>query len=247
VVEKPKEPAPPIVVVQVGLDVSTRSWGYVTKPSSNLRGYSAPAIFLPAARLELYPLARTGNAALAGIGLEGGYQMSVGLSSASKDGPTFPSSVTRMDAGLRYKLPALVDGKLGLSVFGGYRIHSFRLSPAKDGTVITGLPNPTWTAARAGAGVSWKFGAVSAFLEGAALPLLGTGELQKSYFPKTTGLGLEGQAGADIALNSMLGLRLAGFVTRYATSFTTEPTAEFVATGAVDLYAGGTAAVRLSF
>jgi hypothetical protein len=88
---------------------------------------------------------------------------------------------------------------------------------------------------------------VSAFLEAAALPVLSTGDLQKSYFPKTSGLGLEGQAGADITFTPLLGLRVAGHVTRYALSFKTVDTDPYVAASAVDLYAGGTVALRVTY
>ena len=88
---------------------------------------------------------------------------------------------------------------------------------------------------------------MTAFAELAALPLLGTGALQATYFPRTAGFGLEGLVGADVGLLPWLGVRLAGQATHYGTTFTTSETDPYVARGASDLYAGATAALRASF
>jgi len=201
---------------------------------------------MPSVHVQLFPLARMGNAAIAGLGLEGGYALSVGLSSAPSNGPAYPTTISRMDAGLRYRSPGLLGDKLALSAFGGYRVEGFKVSPV-NGTTLVGLPNPTYSSARGGLGASYSFGTVSAFLEASALYVLNTGELQKAYFPKTSGLGLEGLVGADIRLTPLLGLRVAGHVTRYALNFTTVSTDTYEAKGAVDLYAGGTVALRVTF
>ena len=250
---EPSQPLPvpgahaPWVVAQVGVSVITRNWGYAGLQGKTLRGYRAGVVPMPAVHLEIYPLARMGNAALAGLALEGGYATSVGLASSTRDGLDFPTVITRWDAGWRYRAPGLMDGKLSFTAFGGYRVEGFEVSAARDGTTLTGLPSPTYSSIRVGGGASFRLGPVRPFLEAAALPVLSTGELQKAYFPRTSGLGMEGQAGAEVTFTPMLGLRVAGHVTRYALTFKTLDTDPYIASGAVDLYAGVTAALRASF
>jgi hypothetical protein len=237
----------PWVVVQAGTDVLTRQFSYSDLQIANLRGFRALAIVMPSVQLQLRPFAG-GNAWLSRLQLEGGLATSVGLrASISSRDVTWPASVLRADGGLRVDLLAPAGTGPGLALVAGYRLQSFTSGKAKDGTLLEGLAGTGYSALRAGAAGSYRFGAVTALAELAALPLLGTGELQATYFPRTTGFGLEGMAGLDVALLPWLSLRLAGQATWFGTTFTTAETDPYIARGASDLYAGATAALRAAF
>jgi len=237
----------PWVVVQAGTDVLTRNFSYSDLQIANLRGFRALAIVMPSLQLQLRPFAG-GNAWLARLQLEGGVATSVGLrASISSRDVTWPASVLRVDGGLRAELLAPEVTGPGLALVAGYRLQSFSSGKAKDGTLLEGLAGTGYSALRAGAAGSWSFGAVTARAEFAALPLLGTGELQATYFPQTSGFGLEGMAGVDVALLPWLSLRLAGQATWFGTTFTTTETDPYIARGASDLYAGATTALRAGF
>ncbi|MBM4379726.1 MAG: hypothetical protein FJ086_10565 [Deltaproteobacteria bacterium] len=238
----------PWVEVQVGTEVLTRQFAYADLQIANLRAFRALAIVMPSVQAQVRPLAASGGWP-SRLRLEGGFATSVGLrTSISSRTVTYPSSVTRLDGGLRADvLGTPGSAGLGLEAFAGYRSHAFTVGKASDQSVLEGLVGPAYSALRAGVAGRWGFGRVGAFAELAALPLLGTGELQATYFARTAGFGLEGMVGADVGLLPWLGLRLAGQATHYGTTFTTAATDAYLADGASDLYAGATAALRASF
>jgi hypothetical protein len=240
-------PGRPLAEVWVGMDVEARSYGYDGLVIQNLRGFRAYTVVQPTVNARLRPLIALGGP-WARVRLEGGFATSVALrASVASRAVTYPASVTRVDAALRvdaWEAPGL---GLALEAFAGYRSHGFAVQPATDGTVLDGLAQPTWTALKVGAAATWRTGRVGVFLEGAGLPVLGTGELQTSYFPRTSAFGVEGRLGADVALLPWLGLRVDGHLTRYGARFTTQDADAYVAAGATDLFAGASLAIRGSF
>jgi len=238
----------PWVEVQAGTDVLTRQFSYSELQIANLRGFRALAIAMPSVQAQVRPFGSS-TGWLSRLRVEGGFATSVGLrSSISSRTVTYPSSVTRVDGGLRADVLGTAGAPgLGVEAFAGYRLQSFAVGKASDDTVLEGLVDISYSAVRAGVAGRWGFGRVSAFAELAGLPLLGTGALQATYFPRTSGFGVEGMLGADVALMPWLGLRVAGQATHFGTSFTTAETDRYIARGASDLYAGATAALRASF
>lgn len=240
-------PGRALAEVWMGVDVEARSFDYDALGIKNLRGFRAPTVVQPTVNARVRPLLALGGA-WARLRLEGGFATSVALrASVASRAVTYPTSVTRVDAGLRvdaWEAPGL---GLGLEAFAGYRSHGFSVQPASDGSVLDGLAQPTWSALKLGAAATWRTGRVGLFLEGAALPVLGTGELQKAYFPRTSAFGLEGRLGADVAVLPWVGLRVDGHLTRYGARFTTQEADAYVAAGATDLYAGASLAIRGSF
>ncbi len=233
--------------VWLGVDVETRTYDYDALGVKNLRGFRAYTVVQPTVNARVRPLLPLGGP-WARLRLEGGFATSVALrASVASRAATYPSSVTRVDAGMRvdaWEAPGL---GLGVEAFAGYRSHGFAVKPAADGSVLDGLAQPTWSALRVGAAGTWRSGRLGVFLEGAALPVLGTGELQGAYFPRTSAFGFEARLGADVALLPWLGLRADGHLTRYGARFTTQESDAYVADGASDLYAGASLAIRGSF
>ena len=236
-----------LVEAWAGTDVELRSYGYADLKIANLRGFRANTVVLPSVNGRVRPLLHLGGP-WARLRLEGGFASSVALRASIASRPqSYPASVTRVDAALRvdaFELPAL---GLGLEAFAGYRSHGFAVKPAADGSVLDGLAQPTWSALKLGATVTWRTGRVTTFLEGAALPVLAAGELQQTYFPRTAALGLEGRLGVDVALLPWLGIRLDGHATQYGARFTTADTDAYVASGATDLFAGASLGIRGRF
>lgn len=243
------EPAPAhaLAEVWVGTDVEARNYGYTGLKIANLRGFRAYTVVQPSVNARVRPLRMLGGP-WTRLRLEGGFATSVALrASVASRTVTYPASVTRVDAGLRVDAWELRSVGLGLEAFAGYRSQGFSVRPATDGSVLDGLAEPTWSALKVGAAVTFRTGRVTAFLEGAALPVLGAGTLQSLYFPRTSAFGFEGRLGADVALLPWLGVRLDGHATQYGARFTTADTDAYVATGASDLYAGASLAIRGSF
>jgi hypothetical protein len=245
--ERAAAPGRVLAEVWMGVDVEARSFDYDALGIKNLRGFRAYTVVQPTVNARVRPLLALGGA-WTRLRLEGGFATSVALrASVASRAVTYPSSVTRVDAGLRVDAWDAPGLGLGLEAFAGYRSHGFAVQPASDGSVLDGLAQPTWTALRVGAAATWRAGRVGVFLEGAALPVLGTGDLQSAYFPRTSAFGFEGRLGADVALLPWLGLRLDGHLTRYGARFTTREADAYVAAGATDLYAGASLAIRGSF
>lgn len=241
----------PFIAIEAGSDVLNRSFSYV-QPVTNLRKYNLPVFGLAAAKLEFYPLALGRQDFLGGIGLEGSFSIAAWLKSRrenSTDEP-YPTSTMRIDAGLAWRIMPVESLNLSLIPLVGIRYHSFVVSPNSTGTRLDLLPNLTYLGVRAGLGFEVGVADDFIFIFGRfqAIPMLSSGEIISSaFFAKGSNFGLDGSAGIGIAFMKMLQLRLSGDFTRYAMSFTTDPTDAFVAQGAVDQYFGGTATLRFSY
>jgi hypothetical protein len=246
--EHPIRPAAknwPIIQADVGLDIVGRSFDYNNLTQGNALRYSAPGIFSPRLDLELCPMAHSisGFAGRWGISADGTY--AVGLQSQLGTAPAHPTSLSRFDGGLLWWL----GNPTGLSFApeAGYRLLSFSTSAAKDGSVLTGLPNVTYGALRFSGAL--RFAAsekIRIDLRLSGMPVLGAADLiGPNYFTKGSGLGLEGEAGVRILIAKQVGIGIFGEYTRYSFSFNS--TGAYQANGATDQYYGGRAAATFVY
>ncbi len=249
---KPRRTAP-VFVAQVTLDVISRSFSYSNVKTANLRSYSAGFIMAPDPHIEIYPLALMGDGALSGLGLEAGYQIALGLKSKRTGSDvTYPTSLSRLDVGLRYRYRLFDDSDVGVGPFVGYRIQSFSVGKGTDGSTLDGLPGITYSAVRIGAAGDLPFGdsGLLAFASFAVLPVLSSGQIiSATYFTKGSALGLDGQIGLGFKLPGLeaLQIRAAFDFARYGLSFKSAATDTYQADGAADLYIGGEIGVRFTY
>ncbi|MCA2977855.1 MAG: hypothetical protein INH41_30925 [Myxococcaceae bacterium] len=250
----------PLIVAELGLDLLNRAFGYV-QPVTSLRRYGLPVFPMAAARVELYPFARSRDDLLAGLGLEVSLGLAPWLRSRREStmDDAFPTSTVRFDAGLAWRLAPVKTLDLSLMPLLGLRAHSFTVGPNGQMVRLDLLPNLDYLGLRVGVGFELGLlgGQLTLFGRFSAVPVFSSGEvISPAFFPRGSNFGLDGQAGLGVRVlgttaaagwRNLLEVRAAFDFTRYGLTFQTEPTDAFVAQGAVDQYLGGTLAVRFAY
>lgn len=255
VTKKPEAPKKrgtkdPLFAIEVGPSFWNRNFGYDRPQTADLLVHQVgffPGLF---ARAELFPLSMMGGA-LGGLGVEGSFGTVFGLKARLATGTTtYPSSMSRIDLGAKYKLRP--SDKLDVAIIPalGFRSASFGVAAAADGSKIGKLPGVSFSAVRFGAGGEFGFadGKVVAFAGINYLFLLGVGEIiSPTAFAAGSGSGIDGEVGAGFRILPALEARLTGRFTRYGITFRTAATDAFVAAGAFDQYLTLTASARYAF
>jgi hypothetical protein len=243
----------PVVALEVGLDVSSKSFSYTQVVTPNLRSYRAPFILGPNFKGELYPLALVTDGIAAGLGAELGYFLAVGLKS-KRNGTdlSYPTSISRFDVALKFQIRPSNKSEAYVAPIIGYRVHSFSVGAASDGTTLDGLPAISYSALKFGLAAELPFGDTGLLVFGkfSVLPVLSAPEIiGTKYFPNGSVLGIDGGLGLGFKLPfvTALQLRLSFDFTRYGLSFRSQPTDMYVAEGAVDQYLTGTFALRFTY
>ncbi len=233
-----------MIALQVGTDLLSRDLSYQGAQTPGLRTYRAPLLVAPRVHGEIYPV----RTRALSISVEGDFATAVGTRSRKGSEPetSYATSSTRLDLGARFALRPVSGSRGGLSVLGGYRIANFEVGAAEDGSVLTGLPGIAYRAVRVGAGGDIPITeSLSVIAEGAYLIVLSSGEITSdAYFPGSSAWGLDATAGFKYRLSPNFELRATGQLTRYAFSFRSAETDPFLATGAIDQYAGGALQLR---
>jgi hypothetical protein len=257
---QPLAPRVPLIAAELGLDLLNRAFGYV-QPVTNLRRYGLPVFPMAAARVELFPFARSRDDLLAGLGLEVSLGLAPWLRSRREStmDDAFPTSTLRFDAGLAWRLVPVKTLDLTVVPLVGLRAHSFTVGPNAQMARLDLLPNLDYLGLRAGVGFELGLlnGLLTLFGRFSAVPVFSSGEIiSPAFFTRGSNFGLDGQAGLGVRVlgtaaaagwRNLLELRAAFAFTRYGLTFQTEPTDAFVAQGAVDQYLGGTLAVRFAY
>lgn len=243
-----------VLAADVGVELAGKYFSYTQTERPNLRSYNAPLTVAPAFRLEFYPLALFSQGLIAGLGIDGGAAFVVGLRSrlpsATGGQPVaYPTSLLRVDFGARFRIRPFAGSDAAIVPAVGVRIHNFKVGAAEDGSVIDGLPGISYTAIKLGVGGEIPIGDRLAFgASFTAMPLVGYGEIiSVDWFPRGGGFGFDISAFMTFKIAGPLHVKVAGYFTRYGLTFETQPTDTYIATGAVDLHAGGFVGLRLAF
>ena len=188
---------------------------------------------------------------LAGLGVEFAIGFAPWLQSrlASVTEP-FPTSTTRIDAGVRFNIAPVKTFALVISPYLGIRSQAFTVGALPDGRRIDGLPNEAYLGLRVGLGLEVPVvaGRLTLFGRFGIIPVFGAGEIiSAAFFPNGSAFGLEANGGIGVKLVSFLELRASFEFTHYGMTFSTQPTDTYVAAGASDTWLGGNAALRFSF
>lgn len=241
-----------------------RSWVISDSLSGTLDGPISPTHDVSMMGLKLglaiYPLGFATKSFARHIGLEGTYARSLygetPLLDAQGVDDSRPTVFQEYTANLRGRIPA---GPAQIGVFAGVGGTSLTLDGEK---VIAALPDVDYGFFRGGADVQFAFNKSLSAKVGfgyRATYTLGKDAQQiqgPEWFPKARSKGFDVSLQADYAFSKQWGLRIGGFMSRYATAFNPDiasiaqaaranSPAPPIAGGAIDLYAGGTASIVL--
>jgi hypothetical protein len=258
---RPDRPPPPppasrgskphFLVIDAGADVLNRRLAWSQVATANLRSYDLALFGQPAIGVQFYPLAMMRDDLLAGLGAEVGFAFAPWLQSRLASSPeAFPTSATRIDGGLRFRIIPSKSFPLSITPSVGLRSQSFTVGALSDGRRLDGLPNIAFLGLRAGVGLEVPVIAERLLLFGrfGIIPVFSAGEIISSaFFPNGSAFGFEANAGVGVGLTSFLQVRASFEFASYGLSFQTQATDTYVAAGASDTYLGGNASVRLMF
>jgi hypothetical protein len=246
-----KQTRRPVIALELGFDVSSKSFSYSGVQTPNLRSYRAPFIAMPDLKAELYPLALATQGFGAGLGIEGGFALAVGLKSRrTGTDVSYPTSITKLDLGLKFQIRPVANSDAYVAPFVGFRTHSFSVGPGSDNSTLDGLPAVSYTALKFGLSGELPFSNTGLLLYGrfAVMPVMSLPTIvSKDYFPSGSALGIDGGLGLGFKIISALQIRVGFDFTRYGLNFKYAPTDTYIADGAVDQYIGGNAALRFTY
>lgn len=252
-VEEPATPKRPVFSLELGIDVESKNFTYASVATANLRSYRAAFILAPEVHGELYPLALFQQNFLAGLGVELGFSIAVGLKSRRGGSDVaYPTNISKFDVALKWQIRPISSSEAYFTPIIGFRSHSFSVGAGSDGSVLDGLPGISYSALKFGLAGELPFGQSGLLAYGrfAVLPVLSAGPIISSaYFKSGSALGIDFGLGLGFKLPfaRALQLRLGFDFARYGLSFKSAASDTYVAEGAVDLYLGGNFAVRFTY
>jgi hypothetical protein len=236
--------------INLGARFGTRDFVY-NDPLPGLRKYGMS--LSPNLRLAVrwYPGAHFDDGALSNIGLDLRGEMLVGVTSKNRAGQKFDTSAYNFGFGVRGRLPLR---RLELGAVLGYGIHSFSLSGTSKAD--PDVPDAGYGFIRTGLDARWSFSdpqelpGIYVAAQAAYLFALSHGEIEdKSWFPHTSGDGIEAEFAIGIAISQVVAVETAFAVQRYFMTFDPKPNDSSVrdegrvAGGAVDQYLSGRVAM----
>jgi hypothetical protein len=241
----PARERPTWAAVELGGYVTARNLSFSgTQPAgtSTLQTMTADAVFCPRLALELYPAARLTDGALAGLGAFADYRMSIGFKVRSA-GQTYGTSLSRLGAGVTWRLPPLTSLKLVLAPAASYERRDVNVSGTIAGLADTHLAGVR-LGARLSAPVTSRF---QLLVGGGYVRWTSVGDLAKSgggFFPSGKASAFELEAGLSMALYGPFSARLVGEYGSTSYTLDADPTGAYVASGATDRWSGATLSIR---
>jgi len=231
--------------VNLGARFGTRNFVY-NDPLPGLRKYGMS--LSPNLRLAVrwYPAAHFDDGALSNIGLDLRGEVLVGVTSKNRAGQKFETSAHSIGVGVRGRLPFRTF-ELGAVL--GYGVHAFSLTGTSKAD--PDVPNASYGFIRAG--LDARFEVKDPFyisVQAAYLLALSHGQIEDAtWFPHTSGDGIEGEFAIGMSISSVVGIEVGFALQRYFMSFDPLPNdvgvrdEGRVAGGAVDQYLSGRAAM----
>lgn len=202
----------------------------------------------PSASLELYPGAFFTSGIGAHFGIAGSFNYLVGLSSKIKDstdGVKYPTTSMQLRASLVGRIPL---GLLDLQIGVGYSLQTFSIAPA-SAAARPNIPDVSFGGIRPSLGATLHLTKIfHLHFGGGYSVLLSKGEFGSStYFPRSTGGGVDTWVGVSVRPVSHFEIRLQGDYSRYFFSMNPEVGDPYIAGGALDQYLSGTISANVVF
>jgi hypothetical protein len=237
----------PLVSVEVGGNFLNRQLTYSPTGTPNLLTYKADLIFLGYVGVELFPFAKTGSF-LAGLGIFGNYQRSIGLNSqqgSASESTTF----SMLAAGLEARIRPIKYSDFAIVIPVAFRTYNFSVDNA---SIFQGLALQSLLGVSGGLKLEIPIGSWFVVLLGGDYVFWFQkqqliGNTNPIYFPSGSAGALEFEAGFGIYIVGPLSIRVLGEYSSTNYSLTAAPGSNYTATGATDRLFGGRATIRLDF
>jgi hypothetical protein len=236
---------------EVGLWFTSRTLDYSGVSGGTLRTFEAKGIFVPIARLELYPAAMAGvsSRSLAGLGVRVEYGRSFGLQVEPPAGfteGTHEATLTTMRLGVLWRVQPMSGSGFALLPSVGYRALQLETS-AKDGVEIDGLPDADLSGYEARLDLEAPVGGFTLLAGGGYTKWTSAKELvSDAFFPEGSAHAIEFEAGAQFRITKPLSIR--ALVVYDSTSYSDlAGGSAYTASGATDKYLGVRATARWEF
>lgn len=250
--KKPLVGAPLRFAAEAGLWLTNRQLSYSGATGGTLRTFDAKLIFVPSARLEIYPGAMVGAGRLvAGIGARVEYGRSFGLEVEPPAGfteGTHDATLTSLRAAVVWRVQPVTGSGFTLVPALGYRSLQLTTS-SKDGIEISGLPDSNLSGFEARLDLEAPVGAFTLLAGGGYTTWTNAEDLVgDEFFGSGSAHAFEVEGGAEFSLVPPLTIR--AVVVYDATSYSDlgDPAAGVgAASGASDKYFGGRVTVRAEF
>lgn len=237
--------APRSFAAEAGAVVRRRTleYGGVGAMSRTLYGFDSRSIAGLHLGAEVFALARSGSAALRGLGLFGSWETSVAFTTAAPSGELRDTRYTSYEVGVTWRAPALGRLRLVLAPTLAWRGYAVAVEPA-----IAGLPDARLTGVAAGVGAEGRVGRVVILARGGYVRWLEAKDLIEGdppFFPGGSAAAFEVEGGLGLRLWGPFSARVLGAyaLTRYALD--ADPTGVYAATRADDRLIGARAVARL--
>ncbi len=240
----------PMVSVELGGNFLNRALSYTPDGTPGLLTYNANVIGMLLIGAEFFPFAKTGSF-LAGLGIFGQYQFSLGLKSQQPTtGVEESSSLSMLSAGLEARIRPVKYSDFAIVIPVAFRTYKFSVDNAAS--EFPGLPLQSMLGVSAGLKLEIPIGSWFLILLGGDYvfwfqkqQLIGNSN--PTYFPGGSAGAIEFEAGVGFYIFGPLSLRLLGEYSNTNYSFNADPTGTYTATGASDRLIGGRATVRVEF
>jgi hypothetical protein len=221
-----------IVELSAGAGTASRFFQYHDGLSPELRSYdlaAAPNLLVGA---EVYPFARTKIPVLRGLGLAGGYERAVAISSKTSTGMDVSTVWWRAEGDLRIRYALGAEGRHLIGIRGGIVQERFGFTTS-DMSLSSQLPDVDYLFWRVGAFGRASVGPIAFLLDASYLPAIAGGELA-NRFRESFFAAVEISGGLGVPLGRLFELRATAMYTRIFYSFNPSPGDENVAGGALD-------------
>jgi hypothetical protein len=233
-------PRDPYVIAGLAFVLGSRSFSYTAPEKSDERPYDAAGVPMARLHAELYPMAKTPNPALRGLGVAFTYTRAAPIDSTTTSMQKIATAWSEFDLAARYAYGFGGEQSLpGRASFGavevGYGGQDFDYTVADGGdTTEDELPEVAYRFVRFAADARLGVTDRLAFYGGGSYrQVRGLGALADNY-SRTTVASFGAGLGAGWAVTRRIEVRLDGEIVRYALSFAPKGTDNFNATAGAD-------------
>ncbi|APR79271.1 Hypothetical protein A7982_04618 [Minicystis rosea] len=220
-----------ILVFAAGGGSGARIVRYHDGLSPALRTYDLPASPNLVLSAEVYPFARLDVPVLRGLGVYGGFQHALGVSSETTNGTSVSTTWWRAEGGLRLRQAFGEEARFVLGVHGGVVKERFAFDG--DKSLVSWLPDVDYLFWRVGADGRLRAGPIAILAQIAYLPAIQGGALA-DRFRQTSFAALELGGGLAVPIVPIFEMRATAVYTRAFYSYHPEVGDLYVAGGALD-------------
>jgi hypothetical protein len=220
-----------ILVFSAGGGIGARVFRYHDGLSPLLRSYdlsAAPNLVIAA---EVYPFAHLSIPVLRGLGVAGGIQRAVGVSSETSTGTSISTTFWRVEGALRLRFTFGEDARFVLGVQGG--VVKERFGFEGDKAIVPWLPDVDYLFGKVGVDGRLRAGPIALLAGFSYLPAVKGGTLADQFRDTSVG-AIEVGGGLAVPIVRLFEMRATAVYTRAFYSFHPEPGDAYVAGGALD-------------